>query len=289
MAGTLRAVSRINIRNVVFLIKHRWKTYSTAAEEARSIPQLAKLTDKSILRITGRDSAKFMQGVITHDICKLKPDGQRSLFAMLLNSQGRILFDAFIYCVPGEIDEYFLECDKSAVDDIIKHLKTYKLRSKVNFEDASKDVEPWVLFGENDCTGIEMISNENILATKDPRLGHLCIRMIVPWNQSPVDFTRIDEHVVVDAAVYKEHRYKCGIPEGINEISSTKSLPLEYNLALMNGGMYFNISFVKRMVITYSHFYFDGYHICDTLLNRIGLYRHTYKDFPLDLVRTNVL
>ena len=239
MAGTLRAASRVNIRNVVFPLKRYWKTYSTAVEEVGSIPRLAKLEEKSILRITGKDSAKFMQGVITNDISKLRPGGQRSLFSMLLNSQGRVLFDAFIYCVPGETDEYFLECDKGAVDDIIKHLKTYKLRAKVNFEDASKDVEPWVFFSENDCTSIEMIRNENILATKDPRLDHLCIRMIVPWNQSPVDFMRIEEHVVVDSAVYKEHRYKFGIPEGINELSSTKSLPLEYNLALMNGGMFF--------------------------------------------------
>ena len=237
MAGTLRTLSRVVVRNASWILSHR-KSFCFATEEAGKVRMLAKLTDKNILRIKGRDSTKFMQGIITNDIYNLSSDADQSLFTMLLNPQGRVLFDAFIYRVPGETDEFFLECDNVATDDIIKHLKAYKLRAKVEIEDAAKDVEPWVLFRVGDGNNIETMCKSSFLATKDPRLGQLCIRMIAPWNQSPLDFLKIGEHVVVEPAVYKEHRYRLGIAEGVSEIISKNSLPLEYNLALLNGGMF---------------------------------------------------
>ena len=35
---------------------------------------------------------------------------------------------------------------------------------------------------------------------------------------------------------YHDHRYGCGIPEGTDEIAVGNSLPLEFNLDMMNGG-----------------------------------------------------
>jgi len=243
MAGTLRTLSRTVVKNASWKLSHK-KAFCLAPEEARKVGMLAKLTDKNILRIKGRDSAKFMQGIITNDIYNLSSDGDQSLFTMLLNAQGRILFDAFIYRVPGQTDEFFLECDNASTDDIIKHLRAYKLRAKVDIEDAAKDVEPWVLFRVGDRSDIETMCQSSLLAAKDPRLGQLCTRMIVPWNQSPLDFLKIGEHVVVEPAVYKEHRYRLGIAEGMSEITSGNSLPLEYNLALLNG-----VSFSKGCYI----------------------------------------
>ena len=238
MVGTLRTLLRFNIWPIFHIANRHRTIVSSAPDKAGSNAQLAKLTDKGILRIRGKDGAKLLQGLITNDITTLEPNNQQSLFAMFLNSKGRILFDTFIYCIPGETNEYFLECDKAVISDLIKHLKTYKLRANVNIEDASKDVEAWVLFCEDGFEHIDMICNNNILATKDPRLEQLCIRMIVPWNQSPADYLKIEDHVVVESSVYKEHRYKMGIAEGTNEIPPMNSLPLEYNLALLNGGMF---------------------------------------------------
>ena len=204
---------------------------------AASVPKLAKLSDRAILRIKGKDSAKFLQGIITNDVNHMKEEAHKSLYTMLLNSQGRILFDALLYSVPDATEEYFLESDAEAVDGILKHLKMYRLRAKVEIEDASKDVDSWVLFSGDDNIDVDTINDKNILAMKDPRLESLGLRIIVPWNQSPVNLLKVGDHIPVGTAVYKEHRYKQGVAEGLGEMPSGNSLPLEYNLALINGGM----------------------------------------------------
>ncbi len=92
---------------------------------------LTKLTERKLLRIKGRDTNKFLQGIITNDINCLVDGHSEMMYTMFLNVQGRVLYDAFLYTVPGSSNEYFLECDANASDDVISHFKRYKLRAKV--------------------------------------------------------------------------------------------------------------------------------------------------------------
>ena len=48
---------------------------------------------------------------------------------MLLNPQGRVLYDIIVYHVGR--GRLWVESDKGATNDIIQHLKRYVLRSKV--------------------------------------------------------------------------------------------------------------------------------------------------------------
>lgn len=226
-----------NTRIIFPGLKEHARRFAAVAGEPSRVQKLAKLSDRKIIRIKGTDSTKYLQGILTVDMESFADEGRRSAYTMLLNSQGRVLFDALIYAVPGESNHYFLEADESALSDIIKHLKMYKLRAKVEVEDGSKEFEPWVLFSENTPICMNASSNKDIIADKDPRSEFLGMRMIVPWNKSPVDIIKIGDHVPVGSAVYKEQRYKLGIAEGLDEIPSGSALPLEYNLALLKGGM----------------------------------------------------
>ena len=213
------------------------KPFGQVTRSNTTLPRLAKLKERKLIRLTGKDTAKFLQGIITNDVNSFQNDGCKILFTMLLNSQGRVLFDAFLYAVPEEPDGYFLECDSDALNNVIKHLKMYKLRAKVNISDASKEVEAWTLFPGNGTLGANVIKGDNkLLAHKDPRHASLGMRIVMPWNQSPADLLNIEDHLPVDSSVYREHRHKLGIAEGADEIPSGNVLPLEYNLALVNGG-----------------------------------------------------
>lgn len=237
MTHIIKAPLSFNVRGILPILKRFGRHYCKATEETSCIPRIAKLTDRKIVRIRGRDSTKYLQGIITNDMQCFNDQSRRCLYTMLLNSHGRVLFDALIFSIPGEADEYFLETDEAATEGVIKHLKTYKLRAKVEVDDASKEVEPWVVFSGDESISVGASSNDKILAVKDPRLGPLGMRIVVPWNQSPVDILKIREHVPVTSAVYKEERYKLGVAEGLDEITSGNALPLDYNLALLNGGM----------------------------------------------------
>ena len=212
------------------------KNVHTATTES-GLPNLAKLTDRALLRIKGRDAAKLLQGITTNDINLLVEGTDKIQYTMFLNSQGRVEYDAFLYVVPGETAEYLIECDAAVSDDVMSHIKKYKLRSKVEISDASKEMETWALFSRSGKLDGSMVEKTGIIAEKDTRTNALGIRMVIPWNQSPVDLLGIKDCLKVDSVVYKEHRYTLGIAEGIQEIPPGNPLPLEYNLALINGGM----------------------------------------------------
>ncbi|XP_065054414.1 putative transferase CAF17 homolog, mitochondrial [Rhopilema esculentum] len=231
MASLFRPRGRSQLSYCISFLRH----YAQTKIRKPSLPKLVKLDDRRVIRIKGQDSAKFLQGMITNDLAQLENEDSNIMFSMFLNSQGRVLYDALLYSVPNENSEYFLEVGSAAVEGIVKVLKMYKLRAKVEFVDASSEVDVWAMFSESGLIETDIQSDQKIVAYKDPRLDALGIRMLVPWNQSPVDLLNIGPHISVGPAVYDEHRYKLGVAEGIDEIPQGNALPLEYNLAWING------------------------------------------------------
>ena len=84
------------------------------------------LANRALVKISGEDALKFLQGLITNNIEKLT--AQNALYAALLSPQGKYLFDFLIYEVNGSI---MLDVAKYRAGDLIKKLNMYKLRAKV--------------------------------------------------------------------------------------------------------------------------------------------------------------
>jgi len=90
------------------------------------------LSDRALLKISGIDVREFLQGLITNDINKLT--AQNALYAALLSAQGKYLFDFILYEINGDI---VLDVDAGRAEELIKKLKVYKLRSKVEITPMS--------------------------------------------------------------------------------------------------------------------------------------------------------
>ncbi len=116
------------------------------------------------------------------------------------------------------------------------HFKTFH-SALFQISDASKELDVWTIFS---CNGkLDEITSENkqdVIINKDPRLDALGMRMVVPWSKSPKELLDLPDCHSTDSAIYKEHRYKNGIAEGVQEIPTGNAVPLEYNMALINGG-----------------------------------------------------
>lgn len=70
----------------------------------------------------------------------------------------------------------------------------------------------------------------------DPRLEQLGFRMVLPKGSSPcVCFE--DVYETGDTFEYDVHRAKLGVCEGVDEIPPGNAMPLEYNIAYLNGGI----------------------------------------------------
>lgn len=89
----------------------------------------AFLGSRRLIRVSGRDCAGFLQGLITADVDALSKTVAQP--AALLTPQGKILFDFLIW---RDGDGFLIDVDGASRDAFVKRLTLYKLRAAVEIE-----------------------------------------------------------------------------------------------------------------------------------------------------------
>ena len=74
--------------------------------------QVIILESRGLISINGEDAKDFLQNTITNDINKVSKSN--SIFAALLNPQGKFLFEFFVIKTEKG---YLLDCDGTTVDE----------------------------------------------------------------------------------------------------------------------------------------------------------------------------
>ena len=82
--------------------------------------------NKSILKISGSDRFKFLQGMVSNDLSIL--NDYNSIYCAFLTPQGKFLYDFYI---TNHKNFYYLECLKKKEKEIVKKFQLYKLRAEV--------------------------------------------------------------------------------------------------------------------------------------------------------------
>lgn len=194
---------------------------------------LFPLESRSLLKISGKDTQLYLQGLITNDMRHFE-EGNKSMYTMFLNNKGRVLYDALIYKWNME-DSFIIECDKNVLNMLLKHLKLYKLRRVVDIEDMSKELKLWALISDV-CPEDNQLEDVNIF--KDPRVTSLGFRIIAPTakeQEQILEITGRDVSVEDNENGYKYLRYKLGVSEGADELPPGSSFPLEANCDYLHG------------------------------------------------------
>lgn len=204
-----------------------------------------------MVRVEGREAAAFLQGLITNDMSHLE-DGATSMYAMLLNTQGRVIYDTVVYKRNSNI--FLLECESEKAVQLVRHLKMYKVRRKLNIDRVDEDYNVWCVFDPQlnmkDITHVDVESlymnpkaesevalpltgaTDDIVVTRDPRMKYLGHRLVVPSSASVEDFV---SGVQYSEGGFRNLRYRLGVGEGVSELPPTKCLPLEANLDYLHG------------------------------------------------------
>lgn len=165
---------------------------------------LCLLKHRSVLKLTGIDALKFIQGLITQDITLL--DQQPFLYSLLLSPQGKFQYDLFIWQIDAAL---YIDTDR--LDDLYTHLNRFKLRSNVVIEKTLINV--YASFSDT-------VPHTEGFLFKDPRQDDMGFRFYsdVTFNASmPL------EH-------YDHHRISLTIPDGARDMTVDKSIPLEWNM-----------------------------------------------------------
>jgi folate-binding protein YgfZ len=193
-------------------------------------PKMVLLRDRGVIRVTGADARKLLQGLITNDMAKL--DRQPAIHAGLLTPQGKILFDFFVVRAP---DGYLLDVGKA--DELIRRLTLYKLRAAVVLEDfspthrvaASWDGPPPEIAGA--------------VVFPDPRLAALGHRIIACEDTAPLAANATDSQ-------YHAHRIALGVPEGGKDYAFGDTFPHEALFDRLDGVDFDKGCFVGQEVVS---------------------------------------
>ena len=94
--------------------------------------QIIILEDQGLISVGGPDAKDFLQNIISNDIEKVSESN--SIFSGIFTPQGKYLYEFFII---KNNESYFLDCDNTFKEELIKHLSKYKLRSKIEIKDLS--------------------------------------------------------------------------------------------------------------------------------------------------------
>ncbi|XP_007906446.2 putative transferase CAF17 homolog, mitochondrial [Callorhinchus milii] len=207
------------------------------------------LAHRALLGLGGRDTASFLQGLVTNDVELLLSGGTAAaLYCHLLNVQGRSVFDSIMYRLHKNQDEepaVLLECDVAMLEALQKHLKVYKIRRKVDLAPCPH-LSLWSVLPSKQSKeaggALEVDPRKVVTCTPDPRTEAMGWRLVLDKLENPLDI--VPESQQGDIQDYHRHRYKIGIPEGVKDIVPGVALPLESNLVYMNG-----ISFSKGCYI----------------------------------------
>src|SRR5215813_5456542 len=165
----------------------------------------ALLPDRGVVKVTGEDARRFLNGLATNDIGKVSPREAR--FAALLTPQGKIIIDSIVAEAPAEDGGgFFLDCPRPLAGEFVAKLNFYKLRAKLVAEDLSETLSVLALW---DGAG----QSEFGLLYPDPRLDALGQRMMLPPHLAQEAAKDIGAQLV-DAREYEAHRIALGVPRG---------------------------------------------------------------------------
>ena len=201
-----------------------------------NIQNLYILEDRGILYIKGLDTKEFLQNLISNDINKVNEDN--SCFASLLSPQGKFLF-AFI--ISKHKSGYFIDCEKSQIEELFKQLSIYKLRSKVEIMNLSNEFvvaafnkERFLRFeGSKNIPGNTIKYKEDSILL-DPRNTNLGARLIINLEKLYLSLKKLElKNSLVDE--YYQLSHKLGVPQRNMNKLQNKLFGIECNFEELNG------------------------------------------------------
>jgi folate-binding protein YgfZ len=193
------------------------------------------LEDRGLIAVEGHDAKDFLQNIISNNIEKVSK--YDSIFSGIFTAQGKYLYEFFII---KNNNGYFLDCDNTFKEDLIKHLLRYKLRSKIEIKDLSSSY----VIGITSAEKFKEIQNEVASKEKtifyrespfflDTRSIKLGARILSSLEKLHLTIKKMNLKIV-DKSYYLKTAHSEGIPiQGIKNLQDSL-FSLESNFEELN-------------------------------------------------------
>jgi len=188
--------------------------------------QAALLPDRGVVKVTGEDARRFLNGLATNDIGKVTP--QTACFAALLTPQGKIIVDFIVAEAPAaDGGGFFLDVPKALATVLVEKLNFYKLRAKVLVEDLSEALGVMAVWDG-------AAETEYGLCYGDPRLPELGMRIMLPPHLA-ADAVKDIGATLGNTDAYEAHRIALGVPRGGHDFAYGDTFPHEADMDQLAG------------------------------------------------------
>ena len=218
---------------------------------------LTDLSDYSVIKVSGSDATKFLQGQLTNDIGQVNVN--QSQLTAWCNPKGRVIVNFRLF---KRQDAYYLFLPQAGVEMTLKRLRMYILRSAVQLTDVSEQLIRLGIAGEESTALIAANLNCTLPTTINASLTLDTTTVIRVPGISPryLLFTETPQTLwsqlaqaarPVGTAIWQWLDILAGLPQIIPAISE-EFVPQMINYALIGGisfkkGCYTGQEIVARM------------------------------------------
>ena len=192
------------------------------------------LEDRGIIYINGEDAFAYLQNIISNDLNKVTDN--QSCFSYLLTPQGKYLFE---FIIIKHKNGYFLDCPKYQIENLIKQLNLYKLRSKIEITNLSNEFvvgalskDKFIEFEKNNNPGVTIKFREDPVIL-DPRCIKLGARIVINLEKLYLSAKKLSLKISNIEEYYKLS-HSLGIPNSDTQNFQNKIFGLEINSEELN-------------------------------------------------------
>ncbi|MES2547722.1 MAG: folate-binding protein, partial [Pseudomonadota bacterium] len=224
---------------------------------------LCDLTHLGLLEVGGADAVSFLQGQVTNDV-QLLVSNSSAHFTGYCNPKGRMLA---LFLAFAHHDHLHLQFNRGLLEPIMKRLKMYVMRSKVEIKDVSESIIKFGVNGPNAMALLmphftqiptqdyELASMDNGTILKLPTIaGHARYQIFTDSSNAPALFNALKADCqLVGKPCWDWLDIQSGIPDVLPK-TQEQFVPQMLNLDLLNGINFKKGCYTGQEIVARTHY-----------------------------------
>ncbi len=198
---------------------------------------------RTVLAVGGPDRVTFLQGLVSNDVARA--GAERAIWSAFLTPQGKYLHDFFLVGEPAQEaateERLLLDAEAARAADLLKRLKIYKLRSKVEVAELGEERVVALAFGADALAALGLPETPGAarawgggVAFVDPRLAALGARLILPRETARAELEDAG-FAFAELADWDRRRLALGLTDGTRDLEVDKTILLEAGFDELGG------------------------------------------------------
>lgn len=229
----------------------------------KNVNTLCDLSHLGLLEIGGAEAVTFLQGQVTNDV-KLLITNNSAHYTGYCTPKGRLLA---LFLAFAHHDHLHLQFNRALLEPIMKRLKMFVMRSKVEIKDASESMIKFGLNGPNSAALLtpffsqiptqdyELLSLEHGAILKLPTIaGHSRFQIFTDSTQAAIIFNALKSQCqLIGKPCWDWLDIQAGIPE-VSPKTQEQFVPQMLNLDILNGINFKKGCYTGQEIVARTHY-----------------------------------